>query len=114
MDDREAFMIMPVGVQEVRDLDFVNDAQRTLSIFVTRLTTSPLSSLPTQTERNVATQLLSQLIYFLAGIPENRQKDPTEVQKIIFWSISCSMNCIYYLYSALFFRLNRRDECLAN
>ncbi|GAB1604735.1 inositol 1,4,5-trisphosphate receptor type 1-like isoform X6 [Argonauta hians] len=74
-EDKEAFAIVPVSPQEVRDLDFANDASKVLSIIAMKLESGSI----TQNQRRTVTQLLSDLLYFLAK-QENTGADPLELE----------------------------------
>ncbi|KAL5013970.1 hypothetical protein ScPMuIL_008240, partial [Solemya velum] len=90
-EDKEAFAIVPVSPQEVRDLDFANDASKVLADIASKLEKGPI----TQNERRFVTQLLSDLIYFVAyqdahsagndplEVEVNKQKDYRERQKLL-------------------------------
>lgn len=74
-EDKEAFAIVPVSPQEVRDLDFANDAGKMLANIANKLECGSI----TQNQRKFVTQLLSDLLYFLANL-ENTGGDPLELE----------------------------------
>ncbi|KAJ8301192.1 hypothetical protein KUTeg_020179 [Tegillarca granosa] len=78
-EDKEAFAIVPVSPQEVRDLDFANDASKVLADIATKLERASI----TQNERSygLVTQLLSDLIYFVAMVEsQNTGTDPLRIE----------------------------------
>lgn len=70
-EDKEAFAIVPVSAQEVRDLDFANDAAKVLTDIANKLERSAI----TQNERRTVTKLISEVICFLLGIDPNQSSD---------------------------------------
>ncbi|XP_036375711.1 inositol 1,4,5-trisphosphate receptor type 2 isoform X1 [Megalops cyprinoides] len=69
-EDKEAFAIVSVPLSEVRDLDFANDANKVLEYTVRKLQ----HGIITQNERRFVTKLLEDLIFFVAGVPNNGQE----------------------------------------
>lgn len=66
-EDKEAFAIVPVPPQEVRDLDFANDASKVLEEIAGKLAKGSI----TQNERRLVTQLLSEIIFFVGDADYN-------------------------------------------
>jgi inositol 1,4,5-triphosphate receptor type 1 len=61
-EDKEAFQIVPVWPNEVRDLDFVNDSAKMLSTFVEKILSNQFS----MSDRRSLCSLLADLIFFIA------------------------------------------------
>ncbi|KAG1683402.1 Inositol 1,4,5-trisphosphate receptor [Nymphon striatum] len=78
-EDKEAFAVLPVPASEVRDLDFANDACKVLANISSKLEKGNI----TQNERRVVTQLLQDLIYFLAEQDLNHEKQDALELEII-------------------------------
>ncbi|CAG2100807.1 unnamed protein product [Medioppia subpectinata] len=75
-EDKEAFAVVPVSPVEVRDLDFANDACKVLTKISTQLETK----LITPNERKFVTQLLIEIIYFIADLENDPKRvDPFEL-----------------------------------
>ncbi|ESN97455.1 hypothetical protein HELRODRAFT_184425 [Helobdella robusta] len=73
-DDKEAFALVPVPAQEVRDLDFATDASKELSRYALELETSA-----NRMFINLTTNLLTEILYFVA-YQDNNGGDPFEVE----------------------------------
>ncbi|KAF7640278.1 hypothetical protein Mgra_00000106 [Meloidogyne graminicola] len=75
--DKEAFSLSPVIPNEVRDLDFANDACKTLNQFVNLIKNGkPIG----KEEIKVITQLLIDCVYFVTGIINNQLMiDPLKI-----------------------------------
>ncbi|XP_059161303.1 inositol 1,4,5-trisphosphate receptor type 1-like isoform X4 [Physella acuta] len=70
-EDKEAFAIVPVSAQEVRDLDFANDAAKVLTEIANKLEKSSI----TQNQRRSGSviQLITDVIYFLGHLELSNQ-----------------------------------------
>ncbi|GIY45876.1 inositol 1,4,5-trisphosphate receptor type 1 [Caerostris extrusa] len=77
-EDKEAFAIVPVSATEVRDLDFANDACKVLDSISGSLEKGQFI----QNERRFVTQLLCEVIYFVA-MKENDPKKPDPLDLIV-------------------------------
>ncbi|XP_022242149.1 inositol 1,4,5-trisphosphate receptor-like isoform X2 [Limulus polyphemus] len=77
-EDKEAFAIVPVSATEVRDLDFANDACKVLVTISSNLEKGSI----TQNERRFVTQLMQELIYFIA-CKENDPKKPDPLELVV-------------------------------
>ncbi|PAA74143.1 hypothetical protein BOX15_Mlig001931g6 [Macrostomum lignano] len=74
-EDNEAFAIVQVSPQEVRDLDFATDSARYLNLLVRKLEKSGMAP----NDRKFLTNLLGDIIFFLAS-QENNGGDPLMVE----------------------------------
>lgn len=63
-EDKEAFAIIQVQADEVRDLDFVSDASKALGMFCQKMEEGIIS----QSERRELTQLLNDLNKFVLSV----------------------------------------------
>ena len=70
-EDKEAFAIVPVSAQEVRDLDFANDACKVLTLASANIEKGVI----TQNERRLLIQLLQEIIYFIAHRETDAKRD---------------------------------------
>ncbi|KAG8201575.1 hypothetical protein JTE90_011244 [Oedothorax gibbosus] len=77
-EDKEAFAIVPVSATEVRDLDFANDACKVLDSISGNLEKGQII----QNERRFVTQLLHEVIYFVA-MKENDPKKPDPFDLVV-------------------------------
>ncbi|XP_055933546.1 inositol 1,4,5-trisphosphate receptor-like isoform X7 [Argiope bruennichi] len=77
-EDKEAFAIVPVSATEVRDLDFANDACKVLDSISGSLEKGQII----QNERRFVTQLLCEVIYFVA-MKENDPKKPDPLDLVV-------------------------------
>ncbi|XP_014679742.1 PREDICTED: inositol 1,4,5-trisphosphate receptor-like, partial [Priapulus caudatus] len=75
-EDREAFSIVPVSPQEVRDLDFANDASKVLSTIGSQLEKGSI----TQNEKKAVIHLLNDLLYFVTTSDKHQFDDPLEIR----------------------------------
>ncbi|MCP9265766.1 Inositol 1,4,5-trisphosphate receptor type 1 [Dirofilaria immitis] len=73
--DKETFALLPVPPDEVRDLDFANDACKALHSFVKLIESGNIIS---KEPMNVAIQLLTECIYFVTNQP-NHMADPIKI-----------------------------------
>uniref|UniRef100_A0A6A7G5P7 Inositol 1,4,5-trisphosphate receptor n=5 Tax=Hirondellea gigas TaxID=1518452 RepID=A0A6A7G5P7_9CRUS len=69
-EDKEAFSVVPVLATEVRDLDFANDANEVLAKLAKKLEARNI----TQLERKYLTNLLQDIIYFVASKEDEQNK----------------------------------------
>uniref|UniRef100_A0A8C2FYQ5 Inositol 1,4,5-trisphosphate receptor n=1 Tax=Cyprinus carpio TaxID=7962 RepID=A0A8C2FYQ5_CYPCA len=69
-EDKEAFSINSVPLSEVRDLDFANDANKVLEMFVHILRNSNFA---VANERRFTIKLLEDLVFFVCDVPNNGQ-----------------------------------------
>ncbi|XP_016125730.1 inositol 1,4,5-trisphosphate receptor type 2-like [Sinocyclocheilus grahami] len=69
-EDKEAFSINSVPLSEVRDLDFANDANKVLEMYVHIL---GISNFAAANERRFTIKLLEDLIFFVCDVPNNGQ-----------------------------------------
>uniref|UniRef100_A0A673MZI1 Inositol 1,4,5-trisphosphate receptor n=1 Tax=Sinocyclocheilus rhinocerous TaxID=307959 RepID=A0A673MZI1_9TELE len=69
-EDKEAFSINSVPLSEVRDLDFANDANKVLEMYVHIL---GISNFAAANERRFTIKLLEDLIFFVCDMPNNGQ-----------------------------------------
>ncbi|OQV23241.1 Inositol 1,4,5-trisphosphate receptor type 1 [Hypsibius exemplaris] len=63
-DDKEAFQVLPVAVDEVRDLDFANDSSKVLSSVNKKIADRTVS----RTDLSSLRKLLADIIYFVADV----------------------------------------------
>ncbi|MFH4978380.1 hypothetical protein AB6A40_005089 [Gnathostoma spinigerum] len=73
--DKEAFSLSPVPPDEVRDLDFANDACRALHDFILQIRRGRIIC---KEPLNSTTQLLTECIYFVTG-QTNHMIDPLQI-----------------------------------
>uniref|UniRef100_A0A915CC30 Inositol 1,4,5-trisphosphate receptor n=2 Tax=Parascaris univalens TaxID=6257 RepID=A0A915CC30_PARUN len=73
--DKETFALLPVSPDEVRDLDFANDACRALQNFIALIRTGKIIS---KEPLNVTIQLLTECIYFVSN-ETNHMIDPLRI-----------------------------------
>ena len=78
-DDREAFTLFPVSIEEVRDLDFVNDASEVLKEMVFKICKGIH---PTANDRRSLGKLINELIDFVISTGSNQNKT-RERQKLL-------------------------------
>lgn len=69
-EDKEAFSVVPVLATEVRDLDFANDANEVLAKLAKKLEGGNI----TQMERRYLTNLLQDVMYFVASKEDEQNK----------------------------------------
>ncbi|VEL13756.1 unnamed protein product [Protopolystoma xenopodis] len=72
-EDKEAFAIVRVSSDEVRDLDFANDATRVLSSMAHKIEHGEL----THAHKKSLVSLLGEIIFFLIDVP-NTADDPLQ------------------------------------
>ncbi|CAF1038569.1 unnamed protein product [Didymodactylos carnosus] len=77
-EDKEAFQIVHVSPDEVRDLDFANDAAQHFDMTVSKWEKLGTTNVHVN-ERKQVNQLLTDIVYFLA-CQENNGSDPFDVQ----------------------------------
>uniref|UniRef100_A0A158Q836 Inositol 1,4,5-trisphosphate receptor n=1 Tax=Elaeophora elaphi TaxID=1147741 RepID=A0A158Q836_9BILA len=73
--DKETFALLPVRPDEVRDLDFTNDACKALNGFIKLIESGKIIS---KEPMNVTIQLLTECIYFVTDQP-NHMPDPLKI-----------------------------------
>lgn len=75
-EDKEAFQLIPVPTNEVRDLDFATDAAKMLHVFAEKILNSQLL----MNERRSLCALLTDLIFFVAEYENGNSSDSLEIQ----------------------------------
>jgi inositol 1,4,5-triphosphate receptor type 1 len=73
-EDKEAFQLIPVPPNEVRDLDFATDASKMLQVFANKMSANQLLL----NDRRSLCALLTDLIYFVTESESNG--DPLEIE----------------------------------
>lgn len=75
-EDKEAFQLIPVPPNEVRDLDFATDAAKMLQVFADKMFQNQLL----MNDRRSLGALLTDLIFFVAEYETGTTSDPLEIQ----------------------------------
>ncbi|CAF0720089.1 unnamed protein product [Brachionus calyciflorus] len=75
-EDKEAFQLIPVPTNEVRDLDFATDAAKMLQVFADKMYQNQLL----MNDRRSLGALLTDLIFFVAEYETGNNNDPLDIQ----------------------------------